>query len=213
MMCLIKELPACPVTVPLCEATMGIFSRCTNTDFATFLLQTGGSPASLNTQQTFSFLITLLLLPLFCAFPHSLLYIPSAENRASHIRLELPTSWHKQTQKSRQNKMSHFCSICALISESKTLLLTNEKWCGFLHYKRCNFLQTKLTQLWCKACFALPGTDLYMEKNKSMRLIFTCLWKWKIFQFCEWPAFLAAPLLTGSKFLHSSNQYALPPTR
>lgn len=69
MMCLIKELPACPVTVPLCEATMGIFSRCTNTDFATFLLQTGGSPASLNTQQTFSFLITLLLLPLFCAFP------------------------------------------------------------------------------------------------------------------------------------------------
>lgn len=109
------------LTAPLCEATMEIFSHCANTNFAAFLLQTGGSPASLSTQQTLSFLITL---PFLCAFPHSLLYMPSAENRSSNIKLELHTTWHKQTQKSRQNKLSHFCIICALISESKTLLLT-----------------------------------------------------------------------------------------
>lgn len=191
------------LTAPLCEARMEIFSHCANTNFATLLLQIGGSPASLSTQHTLSFLFTL---PFLCAFPHSLLYIPSAENRASNIRLELPTTWHKQTQKSRQNKLSHFCVICALISESKTLLLTNEKLCDFLHDIWWNFLQTKLIQLSPKACLALPGAILYMEKS-SMRLIFTCLlvyWKWKH----EWHAFLAAPLLTGSKLLHSSYFHA-----
>lgn len=186
------------LTAPLCEATQRA-----NTDFATFLLRTGGWPSSLNTQHTFSFPITLLLLPFFffCAFPHSLLYIPSAENRASNIRLELPTSWHKQTKKSRQNKLSHFCLICALTSESKTLLLTNEKRCGFLHDKRCNFLQTKFTQLWRKACLALPGTVLYLEQvpwDSSSPA------SGNEIPFCEQPAFLAAPLLTGSKLLHSS---------
>lgn len=190
------------LTAPLCEATMGIFSHCANTNFATFLLQTGGSPPSLNTQHTFSFLITLLLLPIFCAFPHGLLYIPSAENRASNIKLEVPTSWHKQTQKSRQNKLSHFWIICALIAESKTLLLRNEKWCGFLHNK----LSPNKTYP-CDTKLALPGTVLHMEKN-SMRLIFTCLlgyWKWKIFHSMNDLLSLQHPSLLGQNFYTPPN--------
>lgn len=191
---------------PLCAATMGIFSHCANTNFATHFfskweahllhsIKNIPSPSSLHNS----------CLPLFCAFLNSFLYIPSAENRASNIKLELPISWHKQTQKSRQNKLSHFCIICALISESKTLLVTNEKWCGFLHDKRCNFLQTKLTQLWRKACLAwdcLVHGKKFHETHLHLPLR---VLEMKDFPFCEWPAFLAAPLMLGQNFYAPPN--------
>lgn len=198
-----KSFLCAQLTAPLCEATIGIFSHCANINFATFLLQTGGLPASLNTHHTFSFLVTLLLLPFFCAFPHSLFYIPSAENRPSNIRLEVPTSWHKQTQKSKQNKLSHFCIICALISESKARLLTNEKWRGFLHDKLFpNKSYPTVTQsLPCLVWDCLVHGKKFQETH--LHLLLRVL-KMKDFPFYEWPAFLAGPLLTGSKLLHSS---------
>lgn len=168
------------LTAPLWEATIGIFSHCTNINFATFQFQTGASPASLNTQHTFSFLVTLLLLPFFfCAFPHSLLCIPSAENRASNIRLEVPPDISRL-----KNLDKTSCSISALsVHWFQNLKPFCPRMRNYVAFLMINFLQTKLSQLWHKACLALPGTVLYEEK-KSTRLIFTCLlgyWKWKIF--------------------------------
>lgn len=73
---------------------------------------------------------------------------------------------------------------------------------SFLHDIWWNILQTKLIQLSPKACLALPGAILYMEKS-SMRLIFTCLlvyWKWKIFHSVNDTLSLQHLFLLGQNF-------------